>query len=66
MIVRCSIASTLGGVISSNIDAKFLLTCIISVTGCLNGVVGAGCINACVRSAAAMASASALEIPGTL
>jgi hypothetical protein len=64
--VRCFIAATLGGAISSNMDAKFVIACILSDPGCLNGVVGVGCSNACVRSAATMAAASALDIPGTL
>jgi hypothetical protein len=54
------------GAISSKIAANFLIACILSVPGCLNGVVGAGCCRACVRSAAAIAAASALDITGTL
>jgi hypothetical protein len=49
MLVRCSVAATLGGAISSNMDANFLIACIISDPGCFNGVVGVGCSNACVR-----------------
>jgi hypothetical protein len=64
--VRCSIAATLGGAISLNMDANFLIACILSDPGCLNGFVGVGCSSACVRSDVAMAAASALENTGNL
>jgi hypothetical protein len=53
--VRCSGAGTLGvgsvrvscvafaGAISSRMVANFFIACILSVPGCLNGVVGVGC-----------------------
>jgi hypothetical protein len=62
--VRLSLSRA--GAISSKIAANFLIACILSAPGCLNGVVGAGCCRACARSAAAIAAASALDIPGTL
>jgi hypothetical protein len=52
--------------ISSKIATNFLIACILSVPSGLNGVVGARCCRACSRSAAAIAAASALDIPGTL
>jgi ABC-type antimicrobial peptide transport system permease subunit len=71
VLVHCSVVSTLVGgafcgAISSKRAANFLIACIIFVPGCLHGVVGVGFCNARVISAATMAAASALEIPGTL
>jgi hypothetical protein len=54
------------GTIASKIDTNLFIACILSVPGCLKGVVGAGFLNAWVRSNAALVAASALESPGTL
>jgi hypothetical protein len=44
----------------------FFISCILSVPGCLNGVIGVGFAKAFVRSNAAIVAASTLETPGTL
>jgi hypothetical protein len=54
------------GAIDSKIAANFFISCILSVPGCLNGVVGVGFAKTFVRSNAAIVAASALESPGTL
>jgi hypothetical protein len=54
------------GTIASKIAANLFIACILSVPGCLKGVVGAGFLNAWVRSNAALVAASVLESPGTL
>jgi hypothetical protein len=54
------------GAIDSKIAANFFISCILSVPGCLNGVIGVGFFKALVRSNAAIVAASALESPGTL
>jgi hypothetical protein len=54
------------GVILSKIAAKYLIACILSEIGCLNGVSGAACMIARARFAAAKVVASALDKPGTL
>jgi hypothetical protein len=54
------------GTIASKIAANLFIACILSVPGCLKGVVGAGFLNAWVRSNAAIVATSSLESPGTL
>jgi hypothetical protein len=54
------------GAIDLKIAANFFISCILSVPGCLNGVVGVGFAKVFVRSNAAIVAESALESPGTL
>jgi hypothetical protein len=61
-----SFSGVLLGVIDSKIAANFFISCILSVPGCLNGVIGVRFFKALVRSNAAIVAASALESPGTL
>jgi hypothetical protein len=64
-----SVSSSTGvllGAIDSKIAANFFISCIMSVPGCVNGVIGAGFFKALVRSNVAIVAASALESSGTL
>jgi hypothetical protein len=63
IVVGCVVTIGVGSV---KIATNFLITCILSVPGCLNGVVGAGLFKAWVSSNATIVAASALESHGTL
>jgi hypothetical protein len=54
------------GAIDSKISVNFFISCILSVPGCLNRVIGVGFAMEFVRSNSAIVAASALESPGTL
>jgi hypothetical protein len=54
------------GAISSKMAANFVIACILSVPGCLNGMVGVGCCRAWARSNDAIVASFALEMTGIL